>query len=88
MFNTLDKSKLAPVAHGELVEGQRYLMVDTEHAVVVTAWFRWTSPDKKVLTVQIAKSFLVGFFAILHTPILVDQIGGNVQFFAISEDVV
>lgn len=83
----MDRCKLAPVAREQLVEGQRYLMVDTEHAVVVTAGFRWTSPEKNVLTVQIAKSFLVGFFAILHTPIMVDQIGGNVQFFAISEDV-
>jgi hypothetical protein len=87
MFNRIDKSKLAPVAHSQLVNGQRYLMVDTEHAVVVTAGIVHATESRQALTVQIAKSFLVGFFAVLHTPILVDQIGGSVQFFSISEDV-
>lgn len=86
MFSRIDKSKLAPVALSDLVEGQRYLMADTEHAVVVTVL--QVKENSQVKAVQIAKSFLVGFFAILHTPVLVDQIGKHVQFFAISEDVV
>jgi hypothetical protein len=82
MFNRIDKSKLAPVAHSQLVNGQRYLMVDSEHAVVVTA-----IQQQCGMAVMIAKSFLVGFFAAMPTALRIDQAQSSVQFFAISEEV-
>jgi hypothetical protein len=82
MFNQIDKSKIAPIAAGDLVNGHRYLMVDTEHAVVVTA-----IQQQCGMAVMIARSFLVGFFAAMPNALRIDQAKDSVQFFVISEDV-
>lgn len=82
MFNRVDKSKIAPVKASELVSGQRYLMIDTEHAIVVTA-----IQQQCGMAVMIAKSFLVGFFAAMPNALRIDQAQHSVQFFSISEDI-
>jgi len=81
MLQQIEKSDLVQVRSCDLVPGQKYLMVDRSHSVVVTV-----EGFDRGLAVQIEKSFLVGFFAMLHTAILIDQIGNNVKFFELSED--
>jgi hypothetical protein len=81
MFSQIEKSELLEIASSDLVVGNRYLMVDRSHSVVVTV-----SEFSNTLAVQIEKSFLVGFFAMLHTAILIDQIGDGAKFFELPED--
>ena len=61
---------------GDLVSGQRYLMVDTNHGIVVTAIAR----DERMMVV-IEKSFLVGFFEMCPVHLPVDRLSSNVRFF-------
>jgi hypothetical protein len=69
------------VHQSDLVSGNRYLMVDTNHAVVVTAVKR-----PRGMAVLIEKSFLVGFFAIFPMELQIDTALGNVKFFEVEEN--
>lgn len=64
----------------DLVSGERYLMVDTNHAIVVTAVKR-----QRGMVVVIEKSFLVGFFAIFPMELQIETASGHVKFFQLED---
>ena len=66
---------------GDLVSGQRYLMVDTNHGIVVTA-----VQQQCGMAVMVEKSFLVSFFAIFPMELQIDTALGNVKFFEVEEN--
>jgi hypothetical protein len=81
MCNAELSNSLKEVDQTDLVAGRKYLMVDTNHAIVVTAIDRGS-----YMVLAVEKSFLVGFFAMIHSELPINHALGQVKFFEIEED--